>query len=164
MATKFTKKQLEEMVQTLTAKLAAQVQVPEAVAVSGTSNKQKDQAVLDAVSSIVKDRKGFPQWVMDGNAGRELRATLIDLMQKKHQEVTSPDPVRLKKTVVRLVIAGRLISNKYGQLVTKAQNVSKERKAKGYVIGAENAERYTQTFALKYKKYAPKEYLDSISK
>lgn len=163
------KKELEakvaELEAQLAAKLAAQVQVPTAPeAPSEQKRVVWNKAVLDSVSSIVKDRKGFPQWVMDGNGGRELRATVIDLMQKKHQVTVAPSTAQLKKAVVGLVIAGRLISNTQGKLLTKAQNVSKERKAKGYVIGAENAERYTQMFALKYKKYAPKEYIDSISK
>ena len=154
MAKSLTKKQLEEMVQALTAKLAVQVQVPTITAAPEEKLVIWNKAVVSAVGSIVKDRKGLPQWVMSKTGFGELRATVIDLMQKKHQIVVSPDAAKLKKAVVCLVRSGRLVSNKKGQLLTKAQNVSKERKAKGFVIVDKNVVRYSQMFVQTHAKYA----------
>jgi hypothetical protein len=149
-----TKKELEAMVMQLQAQVAAQVPVPvQTVPTKNPSKltpKQKVDAVCEAVRICVKEGNNRPQKVLGRKGFGELRATLIDLMLKKHQVVVSPDPVKLKKTVVTMVLAGRLISNKKLKLVTKAQNVTKERKDLGYVIGAQNAERYAQMFEMKY--------------
>jgi len=150
MATKkLTKKQLEEMVQILTAKLAAQVQVP--TTVTGTTEEKKvvwESAVLLAVSLIVDEAKGRPVQVLKPKGLGELRATVIDLMQKKHGIVVkSPTKAQLTTAVLSLVLSGRLVTNKAQKVLTNAQNKNRPSK---YVIRELNAERYAQMFEMKY--------------
>jgi|TARA_R110002020_G_C15895644_1_gene740520 hypothetical protein len=145
------KKELEAKVAELEAKLAAQlaaqVQVP---TVTGTTEEKKvvwNSAVLLAVSLIVDEAKGRPVQVLKPKGLGELRATVIDLMQKKHQVVVSPTKAQLTTAVVSLVLSGRLVTNKAQKVLTNAQNKNRPSK---YVICDLNAERYSQMFEMKY--------------
>jgi cell division septum initiation protein DivIVA len=143
---------IEELEAQLAAKLAAQVQVPTVTAAAKKKKAVWNSAVLSAVSLMVAEAKGRtgrmqPVQVLKPKGLGELRATVIDLMQKKHQVVVSPTKAQLTKAVVSLVLSGRLVSNKAQKVLTKAQNKNRPSK---YVICDVNAERYSQMFEMKY--------------